>query len=399
MHWIATVLALSSGTESLHRSAFVTMVLEQNPGLRATQHAAAAAELRIGAASVWPDPELRASAAPLSIGSPHLGVDVAIGQHIPWPQKRARAEEVARAHSASEKEQHENARLNLALAASHLFDRVWATRRAAELTEEHLALARAIHGAVLVRFEIGTASRQATYQAEIEIAQANLRLIRLLAEERVVWAQMNTLAGRSADAPWPAARYDDVDLDVPLPDATTRPDVRALQFQHQSSVAARELAAMATLPELSLHGSYAAASPLPEHRLMAGIALTVPAPWGAKTDTAQAAQEESMRLGAALQDVQNEATARVVALGERARAAALVVRLYREQLVPLAHAQIDAAQIGYESGRTGLQDLLDAERTLRDVEMQSVEAHAAWSMQRADLLAAMGHMPVNGVSP
>ena len=82
---------------------------------------------------------------------------------------------------------------------------------------------------------------------------------------------------------------------------------------------------------------------------------------------------------------------------ERARQRAIetqhVVRLYVDRMLPAARAQIESAQIGYETGRNSFQALIDAERSLRTLEIRYQEAIAALGQRHAELKRATGRMP------
>jgi outer membrane protein TolC len=74
-------------------------------------------------------------------------------------------------------------------------------------------------------------------------------------------------------------------------------------------------------------------------------------------------------------------------------AAQHVVRLYQERRLPAARAQIDAARIGYETGRDSFQALVAAERSLRTLELQYEGSLADLAQRRAELQRAIGHIP------
>ncbi|MBW2508934.1 MAG: TolC family protein, partial [Deltaproteobacteria bacterium] len=58
-----------------------------------------------------------------------------------------------------------------------------------------------------------------------------------------------------------------------------------------------------------------------------------------------------------------------------------------------ARAQIDAAEFGYETGRTDFQALIDAERSVRTLEIQYEEALAGLGQRIAELERARGALP------
>jgi outer membrane protein TolC len=65
--------------------------------------------------------------------------------------------------------------------------------------------------------------------------------------------------------------------------------------------------------------------------------------------------------------------------------------------LPAARAQIDVARSGYVTGQSGFQALIDAERSLRTVELNYQQALATLGERRAELVRTVGRIP--GQSP
>ena len=70
-----------------------------------------------------------------------------------------------------------------------------------------------------------------------------------------------------------------------------------------------------------------------------------------------------------------------------------IVTLYRERLLPIARQQIEAARIAYATGRGGFQALIDAERSVRSLELAYEEATAGLQQRAAELERTVGRTP------
>jgi outer membrane protein TolC len=68
--------------------------------------------------------------------------------------------------------------------------------------------------------------------------------------------------------------------------------------------------------------------------------------------------------------------------------------LLGEQLIPRARQSLGIARAGYSSGRTDFFDLVDAERTLLDLELSEIEERA-----RREILLAEISLLIQGVPP
>ena len=66
------------------------------------------------------------------------------------------------------------------------------------------------------------------------------------------------------------------------------------------------------------------------------------------------------------------------------------------QVTPEIRAQIDAAEFGYETGRNSFQALIDAERSLRTLQIQYEDALANLGQRAAELDRARGVLPAIG---
>ena len=66
------------------------------------------------------------------------------------------------------------------------------------------------------------------------------------------------------------------------------------------------------------------------------------------------------------------------------------VAVYRDQVLPAARRQIEAAEAGYTSGRNSFSDIMSAQRQLRRFEQAYAEALADTWRRRAALTRAAG---------
>ena len=77
----------------------------------------------------------------------------------------------------------------------------------------------------------------------------------------------------------------------------------------------------------------------------------------------------------------------------RLKEAVAQVAVYRDQLLPAAHRQIEAAEAGYMTGRNNFSDIMTAQCRLRTFEQEYAEALADTWRRRASLTRAVGAAP------
>jgi outer membrane protein TolC len=139
--------------------------------------------------------------------------------------------------------------------------------------------------------------------------------------------------------------------------------------------------------------SYNSMWAMPEHQWMVGVSLNLPIQLGRREGAVEASEARIAQVQAELSGMTDEIRVEVEQARQRLIEAGHVVHLYRERLLPAARAQIEAARAGYVTGSSTFQGLIDAERSLRNVELDYQEALAALGERRAQLVRTLGRIP------
>jgi cobalt-zinc-cadmium efflux system outer membrane protein len=200
--------------------------------------------------------------------------------------------------------------------------------------------------------------------AQAELARARQTLGYLIGEEQSAESLV-------ADEPWPAAEPSN----GPAPPVERRADVVAAQARVDAAQRGRELARSATTRDITV-GAQVERFP-PEAGVTYGISLSLPlfvryAYEGeiarAESDYTAAVEAREAVVARARGETANAAADLAAAVERRRRAEA--------EALPEARRVADAAEFAYRKGAASLTDLLDARRTLRAVELDTVAALA-----------------------
>jgi outer membrane protein TolC len=70
-----------------------------------------------------------------------------------------------------------------------------------------------------------------------------------------------------------------------------------------------------------------------------------------------------------------------------------VLHLIENRVLPAARDRVEAARAGFETGRNGFDALIEAERQLRDAELDRETSVAKLSQRHAELQRAIGALP------
>jgi cobalt-zinc-cadmium efflux system outer membrane protein len=384
----------------LEREPLVAEVLKRNPSLEAMRQAWKAALERYPQDTSLDDPRLGYAAAPRSFGSSRVsgGQRVDLAQRLPFPGKLALRGESALALADAAHGEFEGERLRLAEAASLLFDDYYLAVRAIEINAAHTALLEELREVATARYAAGETSQQDPLEAEVELAHALHDAHVLETERRLAVARIDALLHRSPEAGLPPPPDT---LAPPLPleldgEALTqralreRPDLRAAEARVRAQESALALARREFLPDVTLVGGYDAFWQEKELRPAVGLQLDLPIRLARRhgaLDEAQARLAQAQGERAALEDaVRLEVKTGV----DRLEEASHVLRLLQDRTLPASRDRVDAARAGFETGRNDFDALIEAQRTLRDAELDRERALAELSRRHAELQRATG---------
>jgi outer membrane protein TolC len=343
------------------------------------------------------------SLAPLSIRSDvvRFGQVVRFEQRFPTPGQLRFAGEVALAEAEAMRGSFEAVRLALALMASSLFDEYYRVTRVLMLNDEHRELIEDIKTTALVQYEAGRVAQQDVLQAEVELAHIIHQRVMLESERKVIAAQINGLLHQrpELELPAPPARITPPSIQVlgteilQQEGLDNRPELHAARSHLRAAESAVDLAKRDYSPAIGLMGEYNSMWAETEHRWMAGVSLNLPLQIRSRKGAIEEADALAGQAAAWLSSKRDEVRVEVDQARQRVLEAQHVVHLYQERLLPAARAQIDAAEFGYETGRTDFQALIDAERSVRTLEIQYEDAIATLGQRTAELDRARGLIP------
>jgi outer membrane protein TolC len=285
--------------------------------------------------------------------------------------------------------------------ASLLYDDYYVAARALEVNAEHIALLESFQKIATARYEAGAAAQQDPIQAEVELSHALHDKILLGTALRVVAEQINALLHRASTAPLPApparaaspGAAPDLPADLIAQALDARPELAAAQARIAAEQARVDLARREYFPDFTLSGGYDRFWDERELRPSVGLAMNVPLQLGRRSaalDEAEARLEQAYSERAALED---EVRLDAERGAERYAEAHQVLRLIADRQLPASRDQVEAARAGFETGRNSFLALIDAERNLRNVELDYEQALADVSRRRAELDRALGRIP------
>jgi len=363
----------------------------QNLELAAVRRARAIREAEVRAAGQWANPEFSAE---ITRDVPHG--DLAIGLPVDIAGVRSRRVARAKAGLAMADVDEAAAATRLRRDARLAFYGVLVADETAALAADVVRVAQRVRDVAQARFEEGAAPRLDVMQADLGVVRAQTDLDMARSSRLAARADLNALLNRPPGMSLALAGEASDLPPLPTPDAATAAalahNVDLLSMERETEIEASNLRVLKAerVPEPTFSFGTALNAPgefnVGPH---AGVSLTIPlfsrnqgeiAGSLARTGTIKARREALRR----------QVEAKVFAAVERVGARRAQVDAFRAQLLPTATELQGLAEESYRLGRDSILAALDAERSLRDVKFEYLQALLALQEAVADLEDILG---------
>ncbi|BCW95138.1 MAG: TolC family protein [Fimbriimonadales bacterium] len=389
--WYLTVIGISGQVyaHSETESQVIATVITHHPQARALRQV------------VESESRLRRSAHALQSPTVFLAPELSAGGvgeqfllHQPLEMNGARRARIERAHAdytlALAQAQ---AELNdlLANALEAYYEYLYRAQIAA-VAEDALRLAEQTREKVRLQVEAGVRAGIDLIQAEIE--QERVRQYALLRQAEAAIAREQLQAALGGVSP---ETLNAVDARTP-PMATPSPDdapvVRIERARLQQERAHIQTLRATGVPDVGVQiriERFRGERTRPAF----GLSLSLPfVDYGARQESLRAAQLRIEAQQGYLRATQLQANSNIRAAEQRAQQARARAEAYRTQILPKAQQLAQSAQIGLESGQFTLLQLLEAQRTARQVQEETLQAEMEWKLAEVQLRQQQGAFAV-----
>jgi outer membrane protein TolC len=380
--------------------ALVQAALARNPEIREATARARAATEEVAREGSLDDPILRLQTEATPLRQPtafNRAMDNTLGlmQTLPFPGNLGLRSEAALGDAEAMRQMLLDRERDVIARLKKAYFEYFALDRELEIHREHARLLQEFEQASDARYRTGAVSQQDVLKPQVELIMLLNEV--LAAEQRYESARaaINALLNRPADAPLGRPRdviagADLFDLRELSTRALTRPEVLAAGARVKGSRAALELARReAAWPDFGLGVDY---WQIPGERDAWGGMFSVNLPWfTGKRSTEVRRREHLLRADeAALEGARTRALFEARDAALRVDAARKSLRLFEGEILPKSAQSVEVSRAGYSNAAASFLDLLDAERSRREVQLQHVRALAALGAALADLERAVG---------
>lgn len=367
----------------------VALALAQSPDLAAFDWGRRAAEARQLQAGRRPNPVASVTLEDLastnravdSAGAVQPQATIQLSQLVELGGKRAARQQLAQRDQDLAGWDYEAARLDVLSRVTSAYYAVLAGQDAVTHATGSLTLAQQVHRTVAERVAAGVVSPIEETRAEVLVASTQIELDRagrtLDARRRQLtahWGHTTAVFERaagdlSAMPPMPALRT----LDEAL---ASSPDLVRWTSEIERRQAALTVARSLRVPDLTVSAGYRRFTSLGSQAAVVGVA--VPLPWFDRNkDGIRAADADVARVRAEADAARLHLQSRLAEAHRALVSAGDDVEALRTRILPGAQSVFDAVREGYQLGRFGLMEVLDAQRTLTAANRDYFEALTA----------------------
>ncbi len=375
---------------------FLTYAMLNQPRVEAAYYEYAAAVERITVERSLPDPRLTLELDIQDVVAtlmPGLMID------LPWVKKLRIRADAASAESQAKHFGFEAAVLQTAFEVKQGYYQLCLLRERSRVSRETLALWGQRQQIARAQVEAGKATLQDVLRAQIEQDRLKTEIVNLDDSRNSMLARFKAALGMKADEPDPPmpAQFETTPLDLTseqlFADALARnPRLKAMEAEVRMAETGIRLAHTSKRPDFNL-GVEADAKASPAMvRPTLGITLPI---WRDKI-AAEIASAQALK-SAAQARLSAEQIRLAVEFADKSfmdREATRNLQLLADSLLPKARQALEVARSAYSSGQADFINLLDAERSL--LEMQLAEAEARI---RRELVLAELSLRIVGVPP
>lgn len=386
--WIgiaALVLSLSFAptafAEPLDKEAALSLALKNNPRLSAALARIEGAEGERLQASLMPNPQAMLEIENFGGEDDQEGFDGAettlgLEQEIEIAGKRSKRTQVADYGFQITQQQAIAEALSLLAETEYAFMRVAIAKERLALAEKRLSLADETHETVKKRVSAAAASDIQHTKADIEQSAAKLEKSKAEAELTEAQSVLTSLIGTLDDIQVQAG----LEALPALPDRATlleavrnTPQARAAEFARMRATSQLDLARAQGVPNPTFGLGVRHFNENDSTALVAGVSFPLPV-FNRNQGSVKAAKAGIIEADALARQQDLDLRQSAIAAWEKLAAAHKEAQAYQSDMVPSAERAYAQASDGYSAGRFSFLDLLDAQRTLYEVQESRLDS-------------------------
>ena len=378
--------SLAENTDPLSLQQATELALSQNPELRTFQLEIEARDARILQAGAIPNPELQVLAEDIGGSGNFEGFNnsqttLQLSQRVELGSKRSTRRTVASLHRDVAKFEYEAKRREVIANVRQAYYVVLHAQQRSSLIKEMVELSKRFSGAVVGRIQAGKVPPIEELKANATVTSVEIELNRSLRDLEIARSNLAVLLGKQ-NADFSSVVDDsssEVFRDYSLEELLNAMDEHVLLQQATTEVAEREkivaLEKTRKVPDLLITGGIRKLEASDDHAFLIGASIPLPLFDRSKGAISEAESRlrkaEIMKTSVKL-DLKNS----LIKTYSTYRTSRSEADALRRQVVPSNQTSFDAIEEGYQFGKYGYLDVLEAQRSLFQSRLQYLQVLA-----------------------
>jgi cobalt-zinc-cadmium efflux system outer membrane protein len=379
----------------------VAEALKQNPEIEAARQRWQAAKQRAPQAAALDDPEAKIEFwnTPENLDVTRSGNTIfGLSQRFPYPGKLGLKERVAMQEAEMALSLLQAKEREVAAEVKTAYYELFFTHKAIEVHHQQIEILKDFFAISNARFRAGKGAQVDVLKASVELSKLFNQLPVLEQQRESAKAKLNVILNRAPQSPLaepleptgPRARRTLEDLQQVA--IQNRPELRALDIEIAKSQTAVALAQKQYYPDFNVM-----VSRFQNFGARDGfggmVTMSLPFSFWTKPKYDAGVREATANQDSAkasYQALKNQVLFEAKDLLVKTDAAEQLITLYKTTIIPQAHQTLDSARVNYQTGKVEFLTLLDAERALRDFQLEYYRTLTAFEQRMADLERAVG---------
>ncbi len=386
----ATVLTLD---DALDRS------IRQNPQLSAFSREVAASEFEARQAGYYPNPELSVEVENFAGSGDYSGNEVAettviLRQQLELGGKRSRRQQLGEGQKQLAKQQYQVVRADMIAITTARFIAVLVAQQRLALADEQFSLARKVLETVDERIVAGKTARVESLRFQTLVAEARLRKLQTQQELSRARHALAALWGQETASFTIAQDYLEQLHVLPEWSELSAKLTQSPSLSYQQTVIRHAQLRLALerskrLPDLTLSLGTKSFEDSNDHALLAGVAVSLPL-FDRNQGAIGAAQVRQAKARDEARAAQLKLRTELMGAWQKLQSAHSEAVLLRDQVLPAVQQSFDAITYGYQAGKFGFLEVLDAEQTLFTSKNRYVDSLSNYHQTYAELERLLG---------
>lgn len=321
---------------------------------------------------------------------------ISVSQKFPFPGKLRLRGEVATKGAEMQRKQMEAKIQEIIAEVKDAYYSHYLVNKSIEISEENRGLLQKFIKIAEAMYSVGKVSQRDVLAAMVELSKIANDIIVLEQNRKAIQARLNNLLNRHPDAPLGVPKdFEKHTLAFNLNELEkialdNRPMLQRSEHAVEKNRLNLELVKKDYYSDITAMIEYRHIGDFPSDTWSSALSINIPWLWSKQRQKVKEARKELQASNADHEAVNNRTLFEIRDVISRVISANSTLNLFKTSVIPQAVQSLNAARIGYETGRVDFLTLIDSQRTLLDAKLQYYRSLVEYEQNLARLEKTVG---------